>query len=107
MSAAPKLTQLKIFSRDGDFPERVLDIPVFSQPEFHSFGTDTELEFPGGHKLNVNVEVSLGGTSPDVLLSIEEGGRTIDVRCSSGVVVSYPASWNIDVLFQVGTGAWE
>lgn len=104
----PPLTQLRIFSRDEDFPEIVLDIPLFSEPAFHSMGHEHEVLFPGGHKLLVYSEVSLAESVPDVSLSIEEmDGRSVDLRCSSGLIVSYTTSWNVDVLFQIGTGAWD
>jgi hypothetical protein len=52
--------------------------------------------------------VNLGGSTPDVSISVLEGEDiTCAVRCTSGVVIGYETRSGIEVLLQVGTGPWE
>lgn len=109
MTHPTSLTKLRIISRDEEFPEKVLDIPLSSSPDVYAIEQTIEVDFPGGHKLLVGVEVSLEGEMPEICLSIEEeeGGRGFHIRCSDGVVISYSTSWNRRMLFQIGTGDWK
>jgi hypothetical protein len=50
----------------------------------------------------VYAEVSLGGNSPNVSLSIIDGDTVVDMRCESGLLVGYQTKGKLYVLFQIG-----
>ena len=103
----PSLTHLRIFFRDEDMPELLLPIPRYGPDGFHSLGSEQAVTLPNGEKIEVYAEVSLERSVPDILISVVQNDRNLDVRCGSGVIVSYETEGHLDVLLQIGTGAWD
>ena len=99
------LTTLRIFFDDDEEPEILVPIPLH-EGQFYSLGEEHEVTLPDAHKLSVYAEVSCH-EAPDVSLSIIEGSKSVDVRCCGGLVVRYTTTKGRDVLFQIGSGAWE
>ena len=100
-------TQLRIFFQDDGSPEFNIPIPLYGGEEFYSLGNDQEVVLPNGEVLKVYVEVSLAMQPNNILLTIQEGEKSLDVRCGEFVVVGYQTNKNLYVLFQIGTGTWE
>jgi hypothetical protein len=103
----PSITRLRVISGDDDFPEIVITIPKFSDPEFYSLGTEQMVTLPNGEVLDVYAEVSLARAIADISLSIIEDGRLSAIRCGSGLVFSYTTRSGVELLFQIGTGPWD
>lgn len=101
------LTGLRVFFRDEDLADVLLPLEKAGTGEFYSLGSEQDLTLPNGEVITVYAEVGLDGGVPDILLTIIQGGRDLDIRCGSGVIVSYETEGHLDVLLQVGTGAWE
>lgn len=102
-----QLTELRIFFRDEEIPEIRLPLEKAGPGEFYSLGSERKLTLPNGEFIEVYAEVSLDGAVPDISVSVIQGGRDLDIRCGSGVILSYETMNHFDVLLQVGTGAWE
>lgn len=101
------MKQLRVFFQDEDSAEILIPIPSYGGDDLYSLGSPQALDLPNGERLKVYAEVSLQTAVPDVLLSIDEGDKTLDVRCGEFVVVGYQTAGNLYVLFQIGTGSWE
>lgn len=66
------------------------------------------VRFPSGGTMEIDVEVSDEGETPDVSIAISLGEeRGCFVRCASGVVLSYDTEFGYECLVSVGTGPWE
>lgn len=101
------LSRLRIFFRDEEIPEISIRIPECAGPDFLCLGDDVPVQLPNGEQIAVYAEVSPNRKVPDISLSVVEDGRVFGVRCGSGVVVAYTTKGDLDVLLQIGTGAWE
>lgn len=101
------LRQLRIFFRDEDLSDIVIPIPECGSRDFLSLGSDQPVALPNGERIDVYAEVAPDRTIPDVSLSIVEDDRVFAVRGGLGVVVTYTTKGGLEVLLQVGTGAWE
>jgi len=99
------LTVLRIYFRDDDIPE--IHLQMEGDDEFWSLNHERELELPNGEKIEVYAEVGINEGLADISVSVIQNGRDFDVRCGSGVIVSYETESNFEVLLQVGTGGWE
>jgi len=102
-----RFTELRIFFRDEEIPEMVLPLERDGSSEFYSLGSERQLALPNGETIEVYAEANLAGSTPDVSVSVIQGGRDLDIRCGYGVIVSYETVEHFDVLLQIGTGAWE
>jgi hypothetical protein len=101
------LRHLCISFSDDDMADIVIPIPEYGGPDFLSLGTDMPVTLPNGETIEVYAEVAPQRPIPDVSVSIVEHGRTFSVRCGHGVVISYMTRGELEVLLQIGTGAWE
>jgi hypothetical protein len=101
-------TTLDIFFRDPAFPRTSLILRCGYDDGLYTVGeSEQEVELPNGETILVYAEVAVGESGPDISLSIIQGGRDFDVRCSAGLIVSYTTEQGLDVLCQIGTGGWE
>ena len=101
------LTVLRVFFRDEDIADILLPLEKAGTEECYSLGGERELTLPNGEVITVYAEVGLEGAVADILLTIIQGGRDLDIRCGNNVMVSYETEGHLDVLLQVGTGPWE
>ena len=85
----------------------MVPLPELGGPDFLSLGSDQPVRLPNGEQVEVYAEVGLAGPRPDVSLSVVEYGRVFGVRASWGVVVTFTTVGGLEVLLQIGTGAWE
>lgn len=102
-----KLKTTRIFFRDEDIPEILIPLESQGESGFYSLETEKKVSLPNGEAIEVYAEIRLNIEPIDISLSITEKGREFDIRCGNGVIVSYQTSGGLDVLFQIGTGAWE
>ena len=100
-------TCLRVFFQDEGTPETLIPIPSAGDDGLRAFDADHELTLPDGETLKVYAEVSSATRPTNVLLTIQEGERMLDVRCGEFVVVGYQTAGDLYVLFQIGTGPWE
>lgn len=100
-------TRIRVFFQDDDSPELFIPIPPSGGDELFALGDDHEVALPNGEILKIYAEVSLATQPANILLTIQEGERSLDVRGGAFVVVGYQTSGNLYVLFQIGTGTWE
>lgn len=56
--------------------------------------------------LKVYAELPLATKPTNILLTIEEGGKHLDIRCGE-FVVGYQTTGKLYVLFQIGSSTWE
>lgn len=100
-------SQLRVFFQDDDSPEILIPLPALDGGKARALAEDHALALPNGETLRVYVEVSEATRPADLLLTIQEGERMLDVRCGEFVVVGYQTAGDLYVLFQIGTGPWE
>lgn len=105
----PSTKYLRIMFGDDDVPEIVIPLAPTSEPECYALalGNEQLITLPNGEVLDIYAEVSLVNAVADISLSIIEDERLFAIRCGSGVVFSYTTQSRLEILFQIGTGAWE
>lgn len=101
------LHQLRIFFREDESAEIIVPIPELGSPNFLSLGSDRPITLPNGERIEIYAEVAPDRSIPDVSLSIVENGRVFGVRCGNGVIITYTTKGDLEVLLQIGTGAWD
>ncbi len=101
------MENLRIWFRDESLPEINFTLTDDDGSGLYSLGVERIVKLPNGENLEVYAETSLKEGIEDISISIIENERDLDIRCSKGVIVSYETISNIEVLFQIGTGAWE
>ncbi|GGY85197.1 hypothetical protein GCM10011613_32890 [Cellvibrio zantedeschiae] len=103
------LTSLVISYNEGgeDLTRVVIDIPPYDGDRFFSLGTEQDLVLPNGEVIQIYAEVNPIAAPADILVSIIQDGRSLDVRCGAGVIISYQTTAGFEFLAQIGTGAWE
>jgi hypothetical protein len=110
MAKKDPLKCLTVAFRNERIPTKTIELQRSKIAGPDSFETDGEVRvpLPGGGEIHLHAEVNLGGSTPDVSISVLEGEDiTCAVRCTSGVVIGYETRSGIEVLLQVGTGPWE
>ena len=101
-----ELTKVRIFFRDESVPEIIL--PLSDEGNgLYSLGFEQEVKLPNEEIIKVYAEVRPNEKPVDITITVIHGDRELDIRCGAGVIVSYQTIEGIDVLIQIGTGAWE
>jgi len=103
------LTSLVISYNEGgeDLTDLVIEIPSYDGDSFFSLGQAQDLVLPNGEIVQIYAEVNPTLQPADILISIIQNGRALDVRCGAGVVISYQTTAGFEFLVQIGTGPWE
>lgn len=103
------LNSLVISYNEGgeDLTQVVINLHPLGGESFLSLEREQDLVLPNGEVVQIYVEVNLIAQPVDILVSIIQDGRSLDVRCGAGVIISYQTTAGYEFLAQVGTGAWE
>jgi hypothetical protein len=101
------LKHLRIFFRDETIPEVSLPLQKLGESEFYTLNSAQAITLPNGERIEVYAEVSLASVVPDISLSVIQNSRNFDVRCGYSLMISYETEAPFEVLFQIGSGAWE
>lgn len=90
-----------------DLTQVVINLPPHGSDSFLSLVREQDLVLPNGEVVQIYAEVNPAAQPADILLSIIQDGRSMDVRCGAGIIVSYQTTAGFEFLAQIGTGAWE
>jgi hypothetical protein len=101
------LKHLRIFFRDENIPKMTLPLKKLGESEFYTLNSEEVITLPNEERIQVYAEVSLAGSIPDISLSITQNSRNFEVRCGHSLMISYETEAPFEVLFQIGSGAWQ